>query len=356
MSLFAEWINRFRYAGRRARFDDELDQEIRFHLEARAAELEQSGWSGDDARAQARREFGSATRMREDSRSAWQFQWLEDLGADLRYAFRSFVRSPGFTITAVLSLALGIGANSAIFSALDAVLWRPLPVADPAGLLQISIARRGVPGYYLPAELIQHVSRAGVFSDVVSSTSDGLSFAYDDRAERIVGEAVSPNFFTMLGVQPILGHAFTPAVQQGRWAAEAVLSYNFWKRRFGGDPAVIGKTLRLNTRPFTIVGVSPPSFYGLARGTDYEVRIPILPPGGQMPEIALISGSENQPLCTLARVKPGVTPAQAKAAAVVQFQEWLRITANPRYRNSTGAGLVLSSARRGVQFGNLLRP
>src|SRR5262245_47561293 len=168
--------------------------------------------------------------MREESRSAWQFQWLEDLGADLRYACRSFVRSPGFTITAVLSLAIGIGANTAIFSALDAVLWKPLPVKEPDTLVQLSITRKaGGSGYAVPAEFVRQIQASALFSDVLTATADGLSFSYDDRAERVMGEAVSPNYFAMLGVQPILGQPFTPPVQQGNWAAEAVLSYNFWR-------------------------------------------------------------------------------------------------------------------------------
>src|SRR2546423_1425949 len=175
MSIFSEWVNRLKYAARRVRFEDELDDEIRFHLETRAAELEQSGLSHDDARRQARREFGSETRMREESRSAWKFQWLEDLVADLRYAFRSFRRSPGFTITSVLSLALGIGANTAIFSALDTVLWRPLPVAEPASLVKLSVARKAGGSDAVPAELVRMLAEAGVFSDVMTSTSDGLS-------------------------------------------------------------------------------------------------------------------------------------------------------------------------------------
>jgi putative ABC transport system permease protein len=193
--------------------------------------------------------------------------WVDDAAADVRYALRTFRRSPGFVVTTVLSLALGIGATSAIFTALDAVVWRPLPVADPDSLVLLSA---------VPAGLIDRLRRAGMFSDVIGMRADGLSFADGDRAERIVGEAVSPTYFRALGVRPLLGQAFSAAVQQGTWAPEAVLSYSFWKRRFGADPMVIGRTIRLNTVPFTIVGVSAPGFTGLARGSDYELRVPLV--------------------------------------------------------------------------------
>jgi len=164
MSIHTEWINRLRYAGRRARFNRELDDEIRFHMETRTAELEQSGLSHHEALAQTRREFGSVARMREDSRSAWQFAWLEDLLADLRYAFRAFRRSPGFTLTAVLSLALGIGANSAIFTAVDAVFWRQLPVADPASLVKLSLLERNSGRMRDPtAAFVRQLQASGVF-------------------------------------------------------------------------------------------------------------------------------------------------------------------------------------------------
>jgi putative ABC transport system permease protein len=218
MTIRKEWTNRLRYLRGRTRIDDDVEQEIRFHLESRIDELEASGLSHDDARRQAHCEFGSLNVARDDSRAAWQFRWLDDAVADLRYAVRAFRRSPGFVITAVLSLTLGIGATSAVFTALDAVLWRPLPVADPDSLVLLSA---------VPAGLIERLRQAGVFSDVISMRADGLSFADGDRAERIVGEAVSPTYFRALGVRPLLGQAFSAAVQQGTWAPEAVLSYRF---------------------------------------------------------------------------------------------------------------------------------
>ena len=294
MTFWDDWANRVRHVGRRFRFDQELEEEIRFHIDTRVEELQRSGLSSDEARTQARREFGSVIRTREESREAWRFGWLEDLAADLRYGSRAFRRSPGFTLTAVLSLGLGIGASSAIFGALDAALWKPLPVADPGRLVELSLTRSDGRTDVPPSALIQHLRESDVFAGVVIASADGLSFALDDRAERIVGDMVSPNFFAVLGVSPILGQGFSADVQAGRWAPEAVLSYNFWRVRFGADPHVVGRVIRLNTHPFTVVGVSPPSFFGLTRGSDYELRIPILPDGQELPEIGELTGSEQK--------------------------------------------------------------
>ena len=142
MATLGEWMNRLRYLGRRSRIDDDLEVELRFHIESRTAELIASGVSPRDAATRARVEFGSIARAVEDSRAAWQFRWIEDLAADLRYAFRTIRRSPGFAVTAVLSLALGIGANAAIFNALYSILWKPLPVSKPEELVKLSISSR----------------------------------------------------------------------------------------------------------------------------------------------------------------------------------------------------------------------
>src|SRR5262249_35667818 len=156
--------------------------------------------------------------------------------------------------TAVLSLALGMGANAAIFNALYTVLWKPLPVADPGRLVFASYDTANARGRAaFPVSFIRQLRNAEVVSGLSVDPADGLSFSYDDRAERVVGEFVSPNYFGLLGVSMTLGQPFTDAVRSGQWAPEAILSYNFWKRRFGGDPAVIGRTIRLNSYPFTIV-------------------------------------------------------------------------------------------------------
>jgi putative ABC transport system permease protein len=348
MSIHREWINRLRHFRSRNRFEGDLDDEIRFHIESRVADLKNSGLSGRDALAQARREFGSIALMREESRVAWNFRWLQEFVVDLRHAFRCFRRSPAFTLTAVLSLALGIGGTSAIYTALDAVLWKPLSVTDPNSLVALSISRdKRPPEADVPAAFAGQLRASGVFAGLVVTTGDGLSFSYDGRAERIIGEMVAPDFFDVLGVRAILGQAFTPEVRSGHWAPEAVLSYNFWKQRFAGDPTIIGRTIRLNTYPFTIVGVSSPAFFGIVRGTNYELRIPILPEGREIAQIEQISGGAQRWLNIVARLKPGVTVAQAEAAADAQFQEFLRTTPIKRFKNAGLGHMHLTPSARG---------
>src|SRR5262245_23036870 len=304
MATLPEWINRVRYLGHRSRFEDALDVEVRFHIESRAAELQASGRARNDAITRARMEFGSIARLAEDSRAAWQLRWIEDLAGDLRYGLRSLRRSPGFALTAILSLALGIGANAAIFNAIHAAFWKPLPVSKPEELVSISIsdsAGRAAP----PLAFLRRLRSAEIFEDLSVMSADGLSLSYDGRAERIMGEVVSPGYFDLLGVRPAAGQAFTSSVRNGQWAPEAVLSYSFWQRRFGGDPGVIGRTIRLNTYPFTIVGVSPRGFFGLERGTDTDLRVPILPDGRAIEQIARIGARPDRMLLTVARLKAG---------------------------------------------------
>jgi len=348
MSMLSEWKNILGHFSRHRRFDADLDDEIRFHLETRAAELQASGLSRSDALTQSRREFGSVARASEESRGAWQILWLEDLVSDLRHTLRAFRGNPAFALTAVLSLALGIGGTTAIYTALEAVLWKPLPVEDPNSLVTLSISRdKRVVETDLPAAFVSRLRTSRIFAGLAVNTGDGLSFSYDGRAERIVGESVASDFFDVLGVPAILGQNFTPDVRGGRWAAEAVLSYDFWQRRFGGDPTVIGRTIRLNTYPFTIVGVTPRSFFGLTRGTNYELRIPILPEGQEIAQINQISGKPEQWFGVVARLKRGITVAQSQAAADAEFQEFLRTTPPQRLRIARLGHLRISPFARG---------
>jgi predicted permease len=357
--MLSEFWRRIAMMFRRERLDRELSEEMRLHREFRERELRNGaqlrdgevagdGVKRDEARYAAQKKFGNELKLREASREMWGWKWLEDFLLDIRYGARSLRRNPGFTAVAVLTLAVGIGANTAIFTAVDATLWRLLPVTDPQTLVSFSISSSSAQEETdLPAAFVEQLRESGIFEGVTVTAADGLSFTYDDRAERIVGEVVSPNYFNLLGVRPILGQGFTDGVQSGHWAPEAVLSYGFWMQRFGGDPAVIGGTIHLNSYPFTIVGVSPPSFSGLARGTNYEIRIPILPSGQDVHQIAEISGAPDRWMNTTGRLRPGQSLKQAEAAANAQLQRFLSITSNRQIQEFKQAHVRLTSEARG---------
>jgi predicted permease len=348
MLNWREVIRRVSYLGRKTRFDDELRDEMRFHIDSRADELEQTGLSRTAALSQATREFGSSARLGEATRGVWQIRWIEDLLADLRYGLRACRRQPLFTLTVAGSIALGIGANSAVLTAVDAVLWRPLRVHDPATLIQFTTIRsNGSENDWLPIEYHRHLRAIPPIADVAGEVNEGLSFTYDGRAERIMGMAVTANYFTMLGVQPAIGQPFSPDVRAGRWAAEAVLSYRFWQRRFGGDPSVIGRTIRLNSYPFTIVGVSASSFFDLVQGIDPEVRVPVLPPDAQLAEIELMNGANASSMLTIARLRPGATMAQAEAAINGRLSEYFDATTSERVRRAPWTRIRVESGARG---------
>ena len=254
---------RLRSLFRRDLAEQNLNDELRDHIDHLIEQNISLGMNTEEARYTALRAMDGIEQRKEDCRDTRRVRPIEDLLKDVHYALRTFRRSPVFTITAVLSLALGIGANTAIFTAVDAMLWKPLAVERPQELVRFAVTRTdGHESNVFPAALATQLQRSHeIFSDIAVSADDGLSFTYDGRAERILGESVSPTFFTFFGVRTILGEPFTADVRQGHWAAEAVLSYRFWKNRFGGDPSVIGRVIHLNTYPFTIVGVSHPSFF-----------------------------------------------------------------------------------------------
>jgi predicted permease len=317
---------RLRSLFRRDQVEDELAEEMRGHLELLVEQQMERGASPEEARYWAQRAMDGMEQRKEQCRGARRVRYIEDFLKDVRFALRTIRRNPVFALTAAISLALGIGANTAIFTAVDAVLWKPLPVDRPQNLARFVAARvrrNDLTG--LPATLSEALNRRqGVFDGAIAETDDGLSFSYDGRAERVLGASVTPNYFSFLGVRTILGQPFSDPVRAGQWAAEAVISYRFWKNRFGGDPSVVGRVIHLNTYPFVIVGVSDPTFYDLSRGLDPELRIPRMPDGQSLAQIELVGGNGHFDWNIMARLKPGVTLAQAAAAADADFQDLLR--------------------------------
>jgi len=316
MRTFREFLNRLQFFRRRAQFDREMHEEVQFHIESRAAELEDQGVSKDEALRRARAEFGSVRLAREDSREAWQFQGLEHLLMDLRVGLRVLWRSPGFSILAILCLTLGIGANAAVFSWVEGILFRPYPaVAHQERLMALSGISRGETGITLlswPDYLdLQRNSR--LFDTFFVSKITGTTLSIGERAERTLGSIVSANYFDAIGVHPILGRGFLPGEDVGsRSHPVTVISYQLWQGRFKGDPEVIGKTQRLNGVTHTIVGVAPQGFYGTFVGWAMQFWVP-----ASMEEIFESGGYKLEDrnarwIESYARLKAGVTAQQAQ--------------------------------------------
>jgi len=268
---------------RRRALERDLVEEIDSHIEERIAELRESGVPLAEARNRARREFGNATRMAEEGRAVWTWAWLEQLAQDLRYSLRTLRRAPAFTAVAILSLAFGIGGNTAVFSLLDGVMLKNLPVTNPEQLRILTWPRdKGVPmdnhsGYTVkhpitgqlvsgsfsyPAYLSfrDHVPE---FDGLVGFTSAQFTVTANSVTDYGSGEYVSGNYFAVLGSRPLIGRAIAPSDDGASQPAVAVLAYRYWSRRFQLNPTVLGSQIAINRRPVTVIGIMPPLFQGL---------------------------------------------------------------------------------------------
>jgi predicted permease len=294
----------------RRQLDRDLEDEIAFHLAMREKKLAASGADSDEAHHAAHRRFGNTTSLKEVTREMWTFASLETLWQDVRYGFRMLRKNPGFTAAAILTLALGIGANTAIFSVVNAVLLRPLPFRDPDQLVSVL---QNKPSqnldwlYVTPANFAEWQKRADVFESLAASNGCSFRLAAQDEPHLVDGSCASSNFIPMLGVQPILGRLWSAQEDLPGAAHVAVLSYNLWKAQFGGDASAIGKTIwdAGNRQVFTIIGVLPPNFQFASE--DISVWAPLSldlqPPGNRF-----------HTLLAFARLKPGVSLKQAQAS------------------------------------------
>jgi predicted permease len=252
---------------------------------------------------------------------------MNKLMQDLRYALRMMRRHPGLTSVAVLTLALGIGANAAIFSFADAVLLQSLPVRDPDQLTTLGSidpgTESGINNSFSYPMYQDLRDKNDVFSGVLARGGAQMNVSYDGRNDRVRGELVSGNYYEVLGVRPWVGRLLTQEddLTPGGHPV-AVLSYAFWDRRFGKDPGVVGKTILVNENPIIVIGVSPPGFYGTDLSSNADVRVPLMmtPVFNPVPKTRLQS-RRHQWLTLLARRKNGVTPAQAQASLAVLYQQ-----------------------------------
>jgi predicted permease len=277
------WLSRLANAFRPSRVDRALDEEAAFHLECRINELVAAGLSPQEAEAQARRAFGNRLRLRDESRDVKLLPWLVDGVQDVRVAVRVLRAAPIVTGVAILSLALGIGANTAIFSLVNSLLLRTLPVAEPEHLVTLSTEVARVRGntfawtYGLWDEM--RVRAAQAFDGAVAWSDERLNLSTaGGEAQPVGGLYVSGDFFTTLGIPALLGRTFTGADDVrggGPDGPVVVLSHGMWQRRFGGNANVIGTSLVIERVPFTIIGVTPPEFFGAEVGRTFDVAVPI---------------------------------------------------------------------------------
>jgi predicted permease len=295
---------------------------------ANCAEREQieEGVAPEEARYAARRRFGNEIIVREESREMWGWSWLEHLLQDIRYGLRMLVKSPGFTGVAVLSLALGIGANTAIFSLLNAVLLRELPIQNPGQLVLLGRGRSaGSTSDCCSTELYSYPfyrvmrQKNQVFSDVSAILSLPFRSMHgavggSSSLEPMNVQLVSGTYFPMLGVKPVLGRPFSEAEDEPAGGHPvAIVSYSWWKRRFGRNPAVVGNTIKLGSTAYTIIGVTPPEFFGTIVGESPDLWIPLSMDKEVSPGWNGLDNKWFQSLYILARLKPGVSRQQAQA-------------------------------------------
>ncbi|HYL64160.1 MAG TPA: ABC transporter permease [Candidatus Methylomirabilis sp.] len=258
------------------RLERDLDDELRSHLEMRTRDNVAAGMSLREARYDAQRRFGNSTLMKEDTRSMDIVGWLETTGQNLRYAARMLRRTPGFTLVAILTLALGIGANVAIFTVVHAVLLRPLPFPHPEQLVRVyddiqSSSTHNV-GMSVP-ELWDLRDRSGVFQDISVIYPADANITGGDQPHRVQFIGTNANYFTMLGVRAQLGRTFLPSDALPGFSEPVVLSDAYWRRSYGADPSVIGRKIRIDSDLYIIAGVMPPNFRhpGPALGSDVDL-------------------------------------------------------------------------------------
>jgi predicted permease len=331
-----EWMNemwrRLVFLFRRRRMEEELAEEMRLHVELRAVE------DGADG---ARRRFGNETLLREQGREVWGWQWLDSIIQDLRYGVRNLAGHPAFALTAIASLALGIGANTAIFSILNAVMLRELPVEDPSRLVEV---RTGDNAYFTNPIWEAVRDRQQVFNGMLAYSDAEFDLSAGGERQMARGIWVSGDYFRVLGVPAWRGRMITPEDDTrggGKHGPVAVISHKMWVARYQSDEAIIGKQIRLDGHQFTIVGVTPPWFHGLQVDTRYDVAIPICSQLIMNTETNVLEHRSWWWLRILGRLGPERTLMQANAGLQAISKGVRQVTVPPKWATKDQAQYLL---------------
>ena len=353
--------------------DCEMEQELRFHLEQQIAANIAAGMPPEEARYAALREFGGVDQIREECRDMRSVNWIQDFVKDVRFGVRVLLKSPAFAAIAILTLALGIGANTAIFSLIDAALLRQLPVRDPESLLLLKWSARATPNHMdessygdcsetqTPAGATNCVfsepffreieSQPNLFSELTAfSGGGGLNLTGNGTATTIdSAEYISGSYFETLGVRPNSGRLISTADDSLSAAPVAVLSYSYWKSEFEGSPSAVGKTIYLNRIPITIVGVAEPRFDALSPGRMIQMWLPFSAQQRiDLPWNNRDADPNNFWLVMVGRLKPGVPLKQAQAQITGLFSNDVVHGAKPMLKPTDEPAVALISAESGL--------
>jgi predicted permease len=309
---------------RRQRFESEMDAEMRFHIDAFVEDLVRSGVERGEAERRARVEFGAIEAKKDECRQAWGLQWMDELRADLVFTLRTLRGAPGFAAVAILSLALGIGANTALFGVLDALLLRMLPVRDPGQLVFVQTAgTRGMNGGppYPCFEILR--DKAKSFAGMAAFSASSMEIRLNGVREQVRGLWASGNFYELLGVRPVIGRTLAASDDQtvgkgGPDGPVAVISRSYWEQRFGGDPAVIGRAVPMGEQTVTIVGVMPNEAMSVDPGRRFDMAAPMM-----LSDPVVLRQRGAWWLDIVARLRPGVRQEQAAAEANGLFQGFM---------------------------------
>jgi putative ABC transport system permease protein len=294
----------------RSPVENEVEEELRAHIQDRANDLERSGVPRAEAERRARLEFGGYQKFKEECREVQGTHFLETLIQDLRFGLRMLRKSPGFTAVAVLTLALGIGANTAIFSVVNAVMVRPLPFQHPSRLMVVwhTPPQKSFPGVsrfiVSPANFLDWQSENDVFSQIAAIGFNQPNLTGLGQPESLQGRRVSYNFFSLLGVSPVAGRDFTPAEDRPGQGNVVILGYGVCQSHFGSPTNALGKTIQLDDKPYTIIGVTPPRF-------DFPFQAQVWVPLAWTDKERAVRGNHNY--IVIARLKSGVDEAMAQA-------------------------------------------